>query len=121
MSPQSSPTPDPDPTPYRARPVVDLLGDGGEWIASFASALEAYRYACLVHEPGTLLYVRRSADGASKRFDPHETATKLTLWANSSKSDLRTPTAAPAEPSTGRGICYATPAVVWRDLGDSQP
>lgn len=44
--------------------LIDVLRSDGELLASFACAIEAFRYAALLHEPGAPPLLRRRVDGA---------------------------------------------------------
>ena len=60
--------------------VVDILR-ARILLAAFTCPVEAFRFAALIHEPGSPLLLRRRADGAVKPFSPRSAATVLSWLA----------------------------------------
>lgn len=59
---------------------VEVLDADGVVVASFASAIEAYRYAALIAEPKFVPELRRTSDGARRRFNVHDRPSDLEQW-----------------------------------------
>jgi len=60
---------------------IDVLCPARTLIASFASPLEAWRYAALVYEPDFRPSLRRLSDGAELEFVATSTAAAVARWA----------------------------------------
>lgn len=61
---------------------VDVLDAEGVVVASFASAIEAYRYAALIEDPQFRPKLRRISDGAIRPFKTHDRPSDLEEWGN---------------------------------------
>jgi hypothetical protein len=64
----------------RAELRVDVLDTEGVIVASFASAIEAYRYAALIADPQVKPKLRRTSDGAIRPFKTHDRPADLEAW-----------------------------------------
>jgi hypothetical protein len=59
---------------------IEVLDAEGAVIASFASAIEAYRYAALVADPHFKPKLRRISDGAIRTFKSADRPADLEAW-----------------------------------------
>jgi hypothetical protein len=57
--------------PQGDRLPIDVLSPGQDLIASFASLVEAYRYAALIYDPPFVPKFRRGRHGPTVDFRPH--------------------------------------------------
>jgi hypothetical protein len=61
---------------------VEVLDPDGVVVASFASAIEAYRYAALIADPHFKPKLRRTSDGAIRPFRTQDRPSDLEEWGN---------------------------------------
>lgn len=59
---------------------IDVLSPAKDLIASFASPVEAWRYAALVCEPNFRPVLRRTGDGAELEFISTSSAAAVAQW-----------------------------------------
>jgi hypothetical protein len=59
---------------------VEVLDAEGAVVASFASAIEAYRYAALLADPEFKPKLRRISDGAIRPFKANDRPADLEAW-----------------------------------------
>lgn len=59
---------------------VDVLDTDGVIVASFASAIEAYRYAALIADAQVKPQLRRTSDGAIRPFRTQDRPADLEEW-----------------------------------------
>jgi hypothetical protein len=64
----------------RSEFAVDVLDSDGRLLASFVCAVDAFRFAALLYEPGCCPALRRRSDGATRQFAATQAAGSALNW-----------------------------------------